>query len=107
MNAGRLPLFCDSALAERIEPAEADVIASASDASRRRRADTVGFVIPIAGGVASVAEHGSPFNKVVGLGFGGVASAAAVDETERAFAAYGAPARVELAHLADPATARS
>jgi GNAT superfamily N-acetyltransferase len=105
MNAGRLPLFCDTGLAERIERVEAELIAGASEAARRRRADTAGFVIPIAGGVASFAEEGSPFNKVAGLGFGGVPSAAALDEIERAFAACGAAVQIELAHLADPAIA--
>ena len=103
MNVGRLPLFCDTALAGRIERAEAQLIAQASEAARRRRADTAGFVIPIAGGVASFAEEGSPFNKVAGLGFGGVLNAAALDEIERAFTACGAPVQIELAHLADPA----
>jgi GNAT superfamily N-acetyltransferase len=103
MNAGRLPLFCDTALAERIERVEAQLIAKASEAARRRRADTAGFVIPIAGGVASFAEEGSPFNKVAGLGFGGVPSAAALDEIERAFTACGTPVQIELAHLGDPA----
>lgn len=103
MSIGRLPLFCDTALAERIEQAEAQLIARASEAARRRRAGTAGFVIPIAGGVASFAEEGSPFNKVAGLGFGGVPSAAALDEIERAFAARAAPVQIELAHLADPA----
>jgi hypothetical protein len=60
-------------------------------------------VIPFAGGVASFAEEGSPFNKVAGLGFGGVPSAAALDQIERAFTACGAPVQIELAHLADPA----
>lgn len=36
MNAGRLPLFCDTALAGRIERAEAQLIASASQAARGR-----------------------------------------------------------------------
>jgi len=103
VSAGRLPLFCDTALAERIERAEAKLIARASEAARRRRADRAGFVIPIAGGVASFAEEGSPFNKVAGLGCGGMPGAAALDEIERAFAAYGAPVQIELAHLADPA----
>jgi GNAT superfamily N-acetyltransferase len=103
MNADRLPLFCDTALAERIERVEAQLIAKASEAARRRRADTAGFVIPIAGGVASFAEEGSPFNKVAGLGFGGVPSAAAFDEIERAFTACGAAVQIELAHLVDPA----
>src|SRR6266536_1702905 len=103
MNAGRLPLFCGTALAERIEWVDAQLVAQASEASRRRRADTSGFVISIAGGVATFAEEGSPFNKVAGLGFGGVPSPAALDEIECAFAACGAPVQIELAHLADPA----
>ena len=98
-----MPLFCDTALAERIERVEAELIASASDAADRRTTDNAGFVIPIAGGVATFAEDGSPFNKVAGLGFGGMPSAAALDEIERAFAARGAPVQIELAHLADPA----
>jgi len=103
MNAGRLPLFCDTALAARIERAEARLIAGSSEAAGRRRADSSGFVIPVAGGVASFAEEGSPFNKVAGLGFDGVPSTTALDEIEEAFHALGAPVQVELAHLADPA----
>ena len=103
MTTGRPPLFCDTALAERIERAEAQLIAEAGAAARRRRADAAGFVIPVCGGVAIFAEAGSPFNKVAGLGFGGVPGAAALDEIEQAFAACGAPVQVELAHLGDPA----
>src|SRR6266487_1520654 len=103
MDRDRLPVFCDTALAERIERVEAELIARASEAADRRRTDASGFVIPIAGGVATFAEDGSPFNKVAGLGFGGVPSAAALDDIEGAFAACGAPVRIELAHLADPA----
>lgn len=89
VSAARRPLFCDTALARRIEQAEAQLTAEASRAARRR-AGTAGFVIPVAGGGASFAEHGSPFNKVAGLGFGGMPSAAALEEIERAFAARGA-----------------
>jgi GNAT superfamily N-acetyltransferase len=60
-------------------------------------------VIRVAGGVASFAEEGSPFNKVAGLGFGGVPSAAALDQIEQAFTACGAPVQIEVAHLAAPA----
>ncbi|HEY3692899.1 MAG TPA: GNAT family N-acetyltransferase [Pseudonocardiaceae bacterium] len=105
MNADRVSLFCDTALAERIERVEARLIADSSDAARYRRGDRAGFVIPVDGGVASFAEDDSPFNKVAGLGFGGVPSVAAVEEIERAFAAHGAPVQIELAHLADPAIA--
>jgi ribosomal protein S18 acetylase RimI-like enzyme len=104
MNAEQSPVFCDIALAERIERVEGQLIAKGSEAVRRRGGDSAGFVIPVAGGVASFAEPGSPFNKVAGLGFGGVPSPAALDEIEQAFAARGAPVQVELAHLADPAT---
>jgi GNAT superfamily N-acetyltransferase len=90
-------------MAERIERAEARFIAKAGEAAHRRRADEAGFVMPVAGGVASFAEAGSPYNKVAGLGFGGVPDPAALAEIERAYAAVGAPVQVELAHLADPA----
>ena len=102
MSTGRVPLFCDTALAERIERAETQLIAASSEAARHR-AGTPGFVIPIAGGVASFAEEGSPFNKVAGLGFGGVPDPGSLDEIERAFAACGAPVQIELPQLADPA----
>ena len=95
-------LFCDIELAARIERAEAQLIALVSAATRRRTNSADGFAIPIAGGLASFAEHGSPYNKVVGLGFGGVPSTHALDEIEQAFAARGAPTQIELAHLADP-----
>src|SRR3954452_12291139 len=102
MDLDRLGLFCDTALAERIEHVEAELIASASEAVDRRSTDTAGFVIPIAGGVATFAEEGSPFNKVSGLGFGGLPTAGALTEIERRFAGHGAPVQIELAHLADP-----
>jgi len=102
MSAGRVPLFCDTALAGRIERVEAQLIAQSSNAARRR-AGTAGFVIPITGGVVSFADEGSPFNKVAGLGFCGVPDASSLDEIERAFAARDAPVQIELAQLADPA----
>jgi GNAT superfamily N-acetyltransferase len=103
MNADRTPLFCDAALAARIERVEVQLVTQASEAAHRRRNDAQGFVIPLAGGVATFAEASSPFNKVAGLGFGGVPDPAALDEIERAFAACDAPVQVELPHLADPA----
>src|SRR4051812_32911675 len=96
-------LFCDIDLAARIERAEVQLIALVGAATRRRTKSPDGFAMPIAGGLASFAEPGSPYNKVVGLGFGGVPSTAALDEIEHAFAACGAPTQIELAHLADPA----
>jgi ribosomal protein S18 acetylase RimI-like enzyme len=102
LSAARVPLFCATALGARIERAEADLIARCSEAASRR-AGIDGFVTPIAGGVASFAGEGSPYNKVAGLGFGGVPDEAALGEIEEAFARCGSPTQVELAHLADPA----
>ena len=101
-SALRVPLFCDTALAGRIERAEAQLITLSNEAACRRTG-SAGFVIGVAGGVASFAGAGSPYNKVAGLGFGGVPDARSLDEIERAFAAFGAPVQVELAHLGDPA----
>lgn len=95
-------MFCDASLAERIERAEAQLVAKASDAARQRGVNAAGLVLDIAGGVASFAEDHSPFNKVAGLGFGGVPSTSALEEVEGAFAAVAAPVQIELAHLADP-----
>jgi GNAT superfamily N-acetyltransferase len=75
---------------------------AAAAAAAHRRTGRAGVVLPIAGGVATFAEEGSPFTKVAGLGFGGVPGTAELGEVERAFAARGAPVQVELAHLAEP-----
>jgi GNAT superfamily N-acetyltransferase len=106
MHRDHLPMFCDTSLAERVERVEAQLMAEASRAAHRRQADGGGFVIPIAGGVATFAEPGSPFNKVAGLGFAGAPSAADLDEIEQAFAACGADVQVELSALSDPRIGR-
>jgi ribosomal protein S18 acetylase RimI-like enzyme len=97
-------LFCDVALAARIERAEARLTSESSDASRARRGDSNGFARPFSGGVASFAEEDSPFNKVIGLGFGGLPDAAELDDVERAFAELGTPVQVELCQLAEVGT---
>jgi GNAT superfamily N-acetyltransferase len=102
MNTDRLTLFCDVALAARIERVEVQLIEASSKAAHQRRPEANGFVIPLAGGVASFADDNSPYNKVVGLGFAGMPDAAELDQVEQAFAANGAPVQIELAHLVDP-----
>jgi len=97
-----LSLFCDIALAERIERVETQLIALGGQAARARMAQP-GFVIPLVGGVATFCEDGSPFNKVAGLGFHGVPSEAQLDKVERSFAARDCPVQVELSNLAEPA----
>ena len=81
--------------------AEVDLVRAANEAARRRHAP--GFLLPVAGGVASFADDGSPFNKVTGLGFDGVPEPDVLARIEDAFAARGAPTQVELAHIGDPA----
>jgi GNAT superfamily N-acetyltransferase len=95
-------LFCDTALAHRIERAETQLIVDAGHAAQAR-SGTDGFTIPIAGAVASFAEPDSPFNKVVGMGFAGAPDVDELEAVEKAYAAHGAPTQVELAHLADSA----
>jgi GNAT superfamily N-acetyltransferase len=101
MTTDRSSLFCDLALAARIERAEAGLVAAAARGAHRRRG-AAGFVTALAGGVATFADEGSPFNKVAGLGFAGVPGEAELAGVEHAFAACGAPVQVELAHLGDP-----
>ena len=102
MTIERTPLFCDTDLAQRIERAETELIEATALATHRRLDNGRGFVIPLAGGLASFAADDSPFNKVVGLGFDGVPADDVLDEIEHAYAGVGAPVQVELPHLADP-----
>src|SRR3954453_21602767 len=91
-------MFCDTALAARIESAEAQLIAEWNAVTRRRL--TGGFAMPVAGGVASFAEPASPINKVAGLMT--KPDPTALETIEHAFAGRGAPVNVEVASLADP-----
>ncbi|WP_433365139.1 GNAT family N-acetyltransferase [Actinoplanes sp. CA-142083] len=93
-------LFCDTELAERIERAEAAFMAACAEAGKARGADPRGFTLPVGGGMATFVEAGSPFNKVSGLGFGGVPD---LDDVELAFAGVGCPVQVELSTLGDAA----
>jgi GNAT superfamily N-acetyltransferase len=94
--------FGDIELARRIERLEAGLIARASQAAHRRNDDGGGFAIPVAGGVASYTEPGSPFNKVAGIGFEGRPAATELEEIEARYREAGAPVRVELSSLAEP-----
>jgi hypothetical protein len=67
-------------LARGIEQVEVDLIGAANSAVRRRGAP--GFLISVAGGVASCANHGSPYSKVTGLGFDGVPASDELDRVE-------------------------
>jgi GNAT superfamily N-acetyltransferase len=98
----RLPVFGGAVVAERVERVEAQLVAAASAAAGRRSGGSGEFAFAVAGGVASYAGPGSPFNKVAGLGFGGVPTRADIERVERVYAGVGSPVQVELASLADP-----
>ncbi|MFF4257891.1 GNAT family N-acetyltransferase [Streptomyces sp. NPDC001663] len=99
----QLPLFCDVAMAQRIERVESQLMTAAAEAARRRRGDDGSFMMRVAGAVATFAEDGSPFNKIAGLGFDGVPDTATLDRIERAFGDRGVPVQAEVSELADPA----
>ncbi|MGE2719379.1 GNAT family N-acetyltransferase [Mycolicibacterium celeriflavum] len=101
MSVQDQPLFASTSLAERIERAETHLISAATEAAGRRTGGHT-FVIPAAGGAACFAGAGSPMNKVVGLGFGGMPGDAELTEIEHAFAALDTPVQVELSNLGDP-----
>src|SRR5690349_3724455 len=98
-----MPLFCDIALAARIERAETQLITAWNDIVRLRRDDAASFAIPIGGGVASYGEPDSPINKVAGLGFADLPDPADLEKIEHAYAERGTPVQAEVSSLADPA----
>ncbi|MGW5439880.1 GNAT family N-acetyltransferase [Nocardia asteroides] len=89
-------MFCGGELAARVEGLEMGAIAGAARAGGR------GFVREFGGGAVCFAGVGSPLNKVVGVGFGGVPSVGEWEEVERACAEVGVAVQVELSQLADP-----
>lgn len=96
-------LLATTSLAARIESTERRLSGSIAASVERAGADA--FARPIAGGLAVFAGTGSPFNKVIGLGFAGPPDDAELAAIEAAFAERGAAVQVELASLADPAIA--
>jgi len=95
-------LFASTALAARIERADARLMSESASAAARRRRETRAFALSVAGGAATYAAPGSPLNKVAGLGFAGPLDPAELDAVERAFAERGAAVQVELSCLAEP-----
>ena len=96
-------LLAGPSLAHRIEAAEQRL--SVSLAAAASRAGTDAFALPLAGGAAVFAGAGSPFNKVIGLGFAGPLEPADLAEIEAAYVARHAPIQVELSTLAEPSIA--
>ena len=92
-----MAFFASTEIVIRIERAECKLILAGAEAARRRDPDV--HIVPISGGFGVWAGEGSPFNKVVGLGFAGAPEESEIEAVEKTFKA---PVRVELASLADP-----
>lgn len=99
-----MPLTATTAMAARIDKAELSLVLAMADAVRASGLDVQAW--PVGGSFAVLAEPGSPFNKLIALGFGEAVDEAALTEIERQHAARGARLQVELATLADPAVGR-
>lgn len=99
-------MFGGTELAARIERAEVSLTGDSARAAATRRPSTGVFATPLAGGIAAWTGDGSPFNKVIGIGFAGPLEPAALDAVEAMFAERRAPVRVELSTLADPEIGR-
>ena len=100
-------MFTPQSLARRIERAEAGLILEAARVAGRRLPEGQLLIHELHGGAAVYVERGSPFDKVVGLGFEGVPSDADLSRLEEQFAARQAPLQFEVSTLADPALARA
>ena len=99
-----MSLTASTAMAARIDRAELSLVLGMADAMRATGGRV--HVWPIGGSFAVLGEPGSPFNKLIGLGFDGLPDAEGLSGIERAHAAEHARLQVELATLADPAVGR-
>lgn len=94
-------LFADTALAARIDRAEARLCADvAAFVATRRQADTT--IIPISGGLATYVSPASPLNKVICLAMDSAFDLPALERIEAEWDRRREPVRIELSILADP-----
>ncbi len=96
-------MFADTALAARIDRAEARMCANIADHIRATREDSSPFVLPISGGHAIYVGPSSPVNKVIGLGLDTELDLPALEKIERAWQERDEPVRIEMSVLTDPA----
>ena len=95
-------LTATTSLARRIDGTELALVLGMAEAARTGGAADV-QVWSVGGAAAVWAGPASPFNKIIGLGFGEAIAAEALAPVEEAYAARGARVQVELSTLADPA----
>jgi len=105
MTSGRVsptPLTASASLAKRIDHTELALVKGMAESARAAGVEDV-HVWPIGGAAATFCEPGSPFNKLIGLGFGDEIDVAALDAIEREHQARHARVQVEFSTLGDPA----
>lgn len=95
------PLFVDSALARRLELAEAEGGAACGAALARQRPESGAAVETIGGGRAVFTGVGSPITQSTGLGLDGPISAEEFARLENFFFSRGAAANIETSPHAD------
>lgn len=93
--------FVSSALAERIDRAEANLTRIPARLLLSEPAPSAAFIEEVAGGVAVYVAPHSPLNKLVGLGFAGLPRDEELARIEQKFQQRGAALQVEVATLVD------
>ncbi len=98
-------MFASSSLARRLEAAEASLTFDVGDTVQRRYPER-GVTVARFGGGVGVFCGGSPFDKVIGVGFEAL-DLAELERFEQAVHARGGSVQVELSTLADPELGRT
>ena len=99
-------IFCDPALAARIDRAEARMCAEFAHLVGSRSPGARVTTMPLAGGLAVYAGPGAPMNKLIGVGLGDALDAGVLADVEAEWESRREPVRVELSTLDDGAAAR-
>lgn len=96
------PLTATASLARRIDYTELALVRGMAESARAAGVPDV-QEWPIGGSTAVLSEPGSPFNKLIGLGFGEAIDVAALEAIEREHQGRHARLQVEFSTLGDPA----
>lgn len=96
-------ILADIDLALRIEQFEADGTKAIGEAVVRHNPDARPFVHPLGRGIAVYAVPGSPFNKIIGVGFDEALEGRLLEAIERSYFERGCCVQAEIATLANPA----